>query len=69
VYVGPKLPVVGTNPFVTVSVSEAPVIGVPEHEPPLYIVNVTWPEAVAVTWVRVAVSVTLPVTVMVEDES
>ena len=64
---GPKLPVVGTNPFVTVSVAES--IGVPVQEPPGYIVNVTLPPAVVVTPVSVAVSVTTPDTVMVEDES
>ena len=51
-------PVVGTTPFVTVSVSVP--TEPPEHRPPLYMVKVTVPPAFALAPVRVAVSVTVP---------
>ena len=60
-------PVVGTKPFVTVSVADP--WDAPEQELPLYMVNFTVPPAVEVAPVSVPVSVTEPKTTMLEAES
>jgi len=54
----PNAPVVGTTPFVTVSVADP--TEVPEHRLPVYMVKVTVPPAFALAPVSVAVSVTVP---------